>query len=102
MPVYNNSSALVYYDIAPSSHGQVNNNSWEDWDMSAFIPVGAVYVQVHTDNLLAESQGIREKGSALARITTSPFSCLCRLSTARVVQTYAPAGRAWYCTGYWI
>lgn len=56
--------------VGGDDYDVVSADTWEDWDISASVPVNARYAEILIINTLASFNltiGVRERGSALAR-----------------------------------
>jgi hypothetical protein len=105
------SKGLTYVEITPV---KVDKNAgggvWENWDLSASIPTGAVYAEIwcRASAGVCDQVGVRKDGSALVRYA-QPLSLgggptmTVGLNATRIVEVYNPVvNQASYtCFGYW-
>jgi len=100
--ISNPSRSLEYVELDGSdSHTQVANNAWENWDMSGFLPAGALYVVVQGNFGSSASRGVRKDGSSDSRLLTDRGPIMItEVGTGLIVETYAATGITFSCTGY--
>lgn len=87
-------------------HSQTANLAWEDWDLSATIPVNAKYVEILTMPKAATSVGVRKKGSAQNRLISAAgavcyASVTCGVDANYKIETYDVTGGSLKIIGYW-
>lgn len=98
--------ARTFTDLAgTNSHTQVNNNAWEDWDLSGLIPATAKYVLVQSASSTPQFWGARKNGSGdnrYVQITASvPVFWVVECDANRVIETYHATGNSTKLWGYW-
>jgi len=99
--ISNPGAPLVYHEVAAATytHTQVNNNAWEDWDLSAIA--GAIMFDIST-GFNNSTNGVRQKGSGLDRKLQSFTSSFTVLPNASgLVETYDITGEVFRVVGYW-
>lgn len=88
-------TVLEYVEIALASWSRVSSTStWENWDLSSIIPIGAKYAEVIIYlNGSAYVGGARKNGSALDRKIAPAgadmgYTMLVELDTNRIIERY--------------
>ena len=109
-------SGLIFTELAGAENHQVTNtNTWEDWDLSAIVPAGAVAVLVEIYLQFNSNQvsGARKNGSALARYqsTGTPSTTVVsfrnlvtEVDDNRIIEIYgsvASSNLTFSILGYW-
>ena len=100
------------------THNQVNNDAWEDWDLSGVLPAGTKAILVaarHSGTSPASgNMGVREDGSALDRSAwltgTGAYvsvTIIAKVPESRIVETHGQKDgtttkTSFKLTGYWI
>jgi len=113
--------ALVYTPlIGTDNHPHPGGaGTWQDWDISAIVPVGTRYVEVSigsNNSALTINAGVRANGSGLARFNTIAITAVgatgnwsmsvtTDMDAARIIEIYADTvnfGTVNFCVlGYW-
>ncbi len=99
---------LTFYE-AWVAHQPTVSGAWQDWDMTALIPVGTLAVEIVCANLgSSQTIGVRREGSALARVRGLPQNVPMTLTTPvyanRKVQVFAQLrdyDAVFNLSGYW-
>lgn len=99
-----------YVELVGTSGDSVDSTStWEDWDISALVPVNAIRAEILLSNQVdaAYVAGIRENGSALAKTNhmnnDSQYKVIVNLDSGRIIERYATnTDVVFYVTGYFI
>ncbi len=116
-PVWGEVAAgLSFTELAGGENHQVTSiNTWEDWDLSAIVPVGtkAVLVEIYLQFSANQVSGARKNGSALNRYqsTGTPSATVVsfrnlvtEVDDNRIIEVYGSIASA-YLTfsilGYW-
>lgn len=110
MKLYNR-NALRFVEIVPTTHNYGDGAArWEDLDLSGEVPAGAkVLTMAGASAAGVNNVGIREDGSALARLLTvgvgvwHPFNV--NAGASRIVEIYnqgVGTTNVYACSGYWI
>ena len=119
MPLNNTLPAPMTYVqlIGTDNAHSASDATWEDWDLSALVPAGTLYVLVgmgHGNTAATFQLGVRETGSALdSRLTFDKatdagsrmqLSLIVPVDSARKIQRYGQTIAQSYFSilGYWI
>lgn len=103
-------SKLVFTELAGGdNHDAAAHSTWEDWDISGIIPVGAIYALIEIINagLGDRALGVRKKGSALNRTQVMAPNTnrvvLTEVSASRVVEIWVSSTGAmkFSVLGHW-
>ncbi len=99
----------TFVELAGGGAGGISTGTWDEWDLSAYIPVGAVMVEVWLTNRqdTAYISGLREKGSSIDRISHisnySQMVMTANLDADRIVERWSNNGNVTFTIrGYWI
>ena len=107
----------VQYNLAPdyveligtTGDAVDTTSTWEDWDISSYIPVNAIRAEILIANRFDTNYvaGIRQNGSALDKLNhidnDSQYKVVVNLDSNRIIERYADnANVTFYVTGYYI
>lgn len=109
MPISNPGAQLEYVELVGNENKAATGaGAFEDWDISGVVPAGTKFVEVHCrGSTTAGINGVRENGSALARVVTqlsnSSWEVQVKVDAARVIEIYqANVSRGRFdIVGYW-
>jgi len=101
-----------------TSHGQVANNNWEDWDLSGVLPAGTKAILLAARHAGSSpgtgTVGARKDGSALGRNdwqlsagSYDSLSIIAEVPVSRIIETYGQKATTVTTTtfrlmGYWL
>lgn len=79
---------------------------WDDWDLSAYIPVGTVAVQIFLFNNTDIDVGVRKNGSSAQPIINDAIHSYVTVGVGsdRIIETYTAdegASVEFILVGYW-
>ena len=104
-----NGGGTTFTETMTTTKAATGSGSWEDWDISALVPVGTRYVDVQVLNTASSTQnaGVRENGSSVVRYQAgknyaiAPFKVA--VGSSLTIEIYAQdnAGQYFYITGYY-
>ncbi len=102
-------AGLTFTEIITAVHNPVGAAGWEDWDLSAIVGAGSVYVEVVMKRPASGSGliGSRNNGSGVVRnVPTisqgSTKTMLTQCDGSRIIEIYGAAVTdEFYITGYW-
>jgi len=100
---------LEYISIAPSAWSSITDeDTWEDWSLSAQIPAGALYAEITMyGSAAANIVGVRKNGSAINRYYQGmPANQMMghmtvELDADRIVERYGKDADRFTVVGYW-
>ena len=102
---------LKYVEMAIALVNGAGNSTWTDWDLSAFIPSGALYVEIYIQVPYGSgSWGVRKNGSAISRVLSNGDNSIqhsgtitADLDAGRIIEHYSSKeGFTFNAMGYWI
>lgn len=102
--------SLTYTELANAGHVAVGASAWEDYDISAVIPVSCKSVDIlmmNIDTSNVYSAGVRTNGSALVRVTNISPRGAATMSVKpdanRKIEIWADTTtKIYFCVwGYW-
>jgi hypothetical protein len=89
----------AYYELFTAPYNPAGTLAWEDYDISALVPVGTKTVEVYC---YGTSAGTRKNGSALGR-SLSGHVYHCEVDSNRIIEvwSHAPGASGYILMGYW-
>lgn len=107
------SSSLTFVDLFANGHQPSMTGSWEDWDLSLLVPVGAKISEVimlNNDAVNGHSIGIRSTSSSANRVYTLIAKAKVTITTpidsnrkvSIITGDVTPSQTFFFLTGYWI